>query len=224
MPEFEPDNESVSRAEKLSSRLMDDLHRISEEGPLSDISREMFSNQQYSDETEGVPISDVVTNVAQMASEFAMARLWDGNVACLKLNNGDLAPISMTEFFGANYGSSVWIEFWERYGLFPPRKFLRDVLRRSKAGMEEVVLTDVREATDAAGRNLTSFLSYRFTGIKHWREWIEGIGPHLFGGSKGPTLSAGLGSGNPPPPPGVASGGGLQVQVSCLTPGLRIHV
>src|SRR4051794_17847032 len=123
MPEFEPDEESVSRAEKLSSRLVDDLRRFSEEVSPSELRREMFSDQRYSDYADGVPIQDVVKNVGQMASEFAMARRGDGEIPCLKLDTGDLAPISMTEFFGGpfgpTYGSEEWIEFWERYGPFP---------------------------------------------------------------------------------------------------------
>jgi hypothetical protein len=230
MPEFNLDDESISRAEKLSSRLAHDLRRVSEEGPPAEMRRELFSEQRYADEAEGVPINDVVTNVGQMAQEFAMARRWDGKILCLKLEQGDLAPISMSEFFGGphwpSYGSEEWIEFWERFGPFPfpPHRLWREFLRHSERGEDGVVITDVHEAVEGVERNLSSFLSYRFAGMKRWREWIQGIGGRFFGGSKGPSRSRGPGGGSSPPPPAVGPGGGLQVQVSCLTPGLRIHV
>jgi hypothetical protein len=58
--------------------------------------------------------------------------------------------------------------------------------------------------------------------MKGWAEWIRGTGIPGFGGSKGPPR--GKGSSSLPRPPAVGPGGGLQVQVSCLTPGLRIHI
>lgn len=230
MPEFELDQESVSRAEKLSSRLMQDLRMVSEGGPPPDVRRELFSEQRYAEQAEGVPINDVVINVSQMATEFAMARRWDGGVPCLKLHDGDLAPISMTEFLGGsfwpNYGSEEWIEFWERYGPFPfpSHRFWREILRRSEREAEGVVVTDLLEAVGGVERSLSGFLSYRFAGMKNWREWIQGIGGQRFGGSKGPPQTRGPGGGSPPPPPAVGPGGALQVQVSCHTPGLRIHM
>lgn len=230
MPEFELDQESVSRAERLSSWLMHDLRMVSEEGPPSDMRRELFSERRYAEQAEGVPINDVVTNVGQMATEFAMARRWDGKILCLKLKDDELAPISMVELFGGplwlSYASENWIEFWERYGPFPfpPHHFWQEILRRSERAEEGVVVTDFREASEGVERSLSGFLSYRFAGIKRWREWIQGMGGLLFGGSKGPPRSKGPGGISPPPPPAVGAGGGLQVQVSCLTPGLRIHI
>ncbi len=226
MPEFELDEQSVSRAERLSSQLMQDLRMVSEKGPRSEMRRELFSERRYAEQAEGVPINDVVANVGQMATEFAMARRWDGEILCLKLDDGELAPISMTEFLGGvlwpPYGSEDWIEFWERNFPFPfpPHRFWRDVLRHAEPQEERVVVTDIREAEGGIRRSLNGFLSYRFAGMKRWAEWIQGIGTQLFGGSKGPAAS----SSSPPPPPTVGAGGGLQVQVSCLTPGLRIHI
>jgi len=192
--------------------------------------REFFSEQRYAEQAEGVPINDVVFNVGQMAGEFAMARRWKVGIPCLKLHDGDLAPISMAEFFGGSnwpsYGSEEWIRFWERYGPspFPSHRFWGEFPRQSEQGEEGVVVTDISEAVGGVERNLRSFLSYRFAGIKRWREWIQGIGGQFFRGSKGPPQSKGPGGGSPPPPPAFGPGGGLQVQVSCLTPGLRIHV
>jgi len=102
MPEFELDEESVSRAEKLSSQLTRDLRRVSEGGEPPGMRRELFSEQRYAEQAEGVPINDVVNNVGQMAQEFSMARRWDSGIPCLKIHDGDVAPISMTEFFGGS--------------------------------------------------------------------------------------------------------------------------
>jgi hypothetical protein len=164
-----------------------------------------------------------------MAEEFATARRWAGEVPCLKLTDGNLVPISITEMFGGpdsqSYGPEVWSDLWERYSPFPPHLFWREFLRGSRRAKEEgVVITDWREALGSVERNLTDFLSYRFSGMKRWREWIQGVGDQFLGGSKGPPSSRGPGRSSSPPPPAVGPGGGLQVQVSCHTPGLRIHV
>ena len=229
MPAFELDEESLSRAQGLSSRLMHDLRTVSEAGRPSEMRRELFSEQRYAEQAEGVPISDVVANVGQMATEFATARRWDGEIICLRLDDGELAPISMTEFFGGpfwpGYGSEDWIEFWESSGFpFPPHRFWRDALRRSGQEEERVLVTSIPEVLETVQRNLNGFLSYRFAGIKKWGEWIHGAGRQMFGGSRRPPRGGGSGGSSPPPPPAVGPGGGLQVQVSCLTPGLRIHV
>ncbi len=109
MPEFEPDKESISRAEAFASKLMHDLRMVSEEGPPSRKLRELFSEGRYAELTEGVPINDVVTNVGQMATEFAMARRWGNELLCLKLDDGGFAPISMMEYLAGplwpSYGS-----------------------------------------------------------------------------------------------------------------------
>jgi hypothetical protein len=220
MPEFELDEESVSRGEKLSSRLMDDLRRVSEKGAEPEMRRELFSEQRYSDQADGVPINDVLADVGQLAVEFAAARRWHGEVPCLKLDDGTLAPISFSEFFGGplwlSYGSADWFELWDRYfGLpFPPGGFWREILRRS-GPEEQVRITNLEEAEGGLKRNLGGFLSYRFAGMKRWGEWIQG----RYGISRSK-----LPSGGTPPPPAVGPGGGMQVQVSCLTPGLRIHI
>jgi len=93
MPDFQLDAESVSRGEKLSSRLMQDFRRVSEKDPSSEMRRELFSEQRYSEQAEGVPINDVITNVSQIAMEFAAARRWDGEVPCLALGNGEMARL-----------------------------------------------------------------------------------------------------------------------------------
>jgi hypothetical protein len=229
MPEFELDKESVSRAEKLSSRLMNDLREVSEGGPQSEMRRELFSEQRYSEQAEGVPISDVVANVSQMAMEFATARRWDGEIACLKLDDGGLAPISLAEFFAGPsssfYGSEDWVELWDKYfgGPFPPHRFWREILKRSGRQEEGIVVTDVREAEGGIQRSLSDFLSYRFAGMKRWAEWIQEIGTHRPGIPRWLFRRKGS-TGNPPPPPAVSPGGGLRVRVSCSTRGLRIHV
>lgn len=215
MPDFELDQESVSRAASLSSRLMQDLRMVSEQGPPSEGRREVFSEQRYADQAEGAPIADVVDNVAQMATEFAMLRRWDSEVLCLKLDDGELIPISISESLGGSpwpYGSQHWFEFWEREFPLPfPRRFWRDILRRSGQDEEQVKVVNVREAEKGVGRNLSAFLSYRFAGMKRWTEWIQGVRNPLFGGPGASSSGAGTGSAGPPPP-AVGPGGGLQVQ------------
>lgn len=224
MAEWDLDPESVRRAETLSSRLMDDFRRVSEQGPEPEMRRELFSEERYSQQAEGTPINDVVTNVSQMAMEFATARRIDGEVPCLKLDDGELAPISLAEFFGGGAFSS-WLEQFERYFGFPgPHRLWREVFWRSGSQEDGVVVTDVHTAEDGVQRSLNGFLSYRFAGMKRWAEWIQGAGIRGFGGSNAPPRGKGSITSSLPPPPAVGAGGGIQVQVSCLTPGLRIHV
>ena len=80
------------------------------------------------------------------------------------------------------------------------------MLRHFAREGEKVTMADAREVTGGVERSLKSFLSYRFAGMKQWGEWIQGR-------NRSAT-----------PPPAVGPGGALQVQVSCLTPGLRIHI
>ena len=238
MPEFKLDPESVSRAEKLSSRLMQDLRMVFEEGPSSGMRQELFSERRYIEQAEGVPINDVVTNVSQMAMEFAIARRWDEKILCLKLDDGELAPISMAEPFGGlslpPYTSVDWIELWDRYGdfSFPLHRLWRDVLQHAASKEERIKMIDVRESEEGTQRNLERFLSYRFAGMKKYTEdrttptrlrWFQRIRNRLFGSSTRSPRGRGADSSDPPPP-AVGSSGGLQVQVSCITPGLRIHV
>lgn len=151
MPEFEPDQESVARAATLSSRLMQDLRSVAEEGPPSRMRHKLFSEQRYSEQAEGVPINDVVTHVGKMATEFAMARRWDNEILCLKLDDGEFAPISIGDYFGGSsslsYGSDNWLELWEREFPFPfpLHRLWREVLRSSPE-QEGLIVTNVPEA------------------------------------------------------------------------------
>jgi len=225
--EWDLDPESVKRAETLSSRLMDDLHRVSEQGSEREMRRELFSEQRYSEWADGTPISDVVTNVGQMAMEFAMLRRSGGDVPCLKLNDGQLAPISLAEFFGGGallpFGSENWLQLFDRYFGFPGH-FWREIFRRSWPKGDGFVATKVGEAEGAIKRSLSGFLSYRFAGMRKWAEWIQGAGIRGFGGPNAPARGKRPTTASFPPPPAVGAGGGLQVQVSCLTPRLRIHI
>jgi len=124
---------------------MDDFRRVSDHGPEP----ELFSEQRYSEQAEGVPINDVVTNVGQMAMEFATARRFDGEVPCLKLSDGGLAPISLAEFLGGGaflpFGSENWLQLFDRYFGFPGH-FWREIFRRSGPQGDGVVATNVGEA------------------------------------------------------------------------------
>jgi hypothetical protein len=203
MPDFELDEESVSRAAELSSRLMNDLRMVSKEGPPSQMRRELFSMRRYAEQAEGVPIADVVENVGQMATEFAIARRWDNEILCLRLDEGELAPVSMSESFGGPlwpyFASEDWLEFWERYFHLPPRRFWRDIRRRSAQQEEQLIVANVDEVEGGVERSLKSFLSYRFAGMKKWAEWIQGIGNQLFDGSPGSPRGSGPGRSITPP-------------------------
>lgn len=223
MADFKPDQESVSRAKSLSSQLMTDLRNMVESGSRSEMRRELFSAQRYEQEAAHVPISDVVTNIGQMATEFAMARRWDGEILCMKFSDGELAPISMATYPGG-YGPEGMIEFWERYGPFPMHRYWREFLWHERSEEDHVILTNVEEAEEGIQRSLSNFLSYRFSGMKKWAEWIQGKGISNSVKSTDTSDVSGSGSAQPPRPPAVGAGGGLQVQVSCSTPGLRIHV
>jgi len=236
MPDFEPDHDSVSHAEATSSRLINDLRRVSKERPPAATRRKLFSESRYSEQAKSAPIHDVLANVNQMATEFAAARRWGGEIPCMKLNGGELAPISFSEFLAPptrpTYGASEdWLDIWDQHFPFRLRTRLwRKTLKRLRQSEERVVITDIREALEVVQRNLTSFLSYRFAGMQ--RSWTQEVETRERGEMKrrGSSPTSGKSKGSTPPPPPVGSlptagpPGVLRVQVSSLTPGLRIHV
>ena len=219
MPEFTPDQESIARADRLTSRLMHDLRMLSERRPSAEARRELFSIERYTEEAEEVPLTDVLATFGQMATEFALARRWDEEVLCLESAEGELIPVSMTAFPGGPfhpfYDYGDWMELWERYGPFPPsllHRFWQELRRRHQHPYR---ITHVSEAEEGVQDSARRFLAYRFAGLKNWSAWIQGAG------SSG---SSGAESGGGATPPSVGTGGGLQIQVSCRTPGLRLHV
>jgi|ERR1051326_1588095 hypothetical protein len=236
MPHFEPDKESVYRATELSSRLMKDLRRVSEEGS-SEMGRELFSQKQYDEQVYGAPIIDVVRNISQMAVEFAMIRRWDYKVLCLKLDDGEVAPIAMTGFWGSadsSLGSGLedWFEVWQRW---LPGSYLRDIWRDTlyRMGQEDqhLIISDVREIEGAVERNLAGFLSYRFAGVKESEEPrksapkaspIQRLRDWLIHRLDPTAPRSGRPNDSPPDPSDGSSG--LHVKVSCQTLGLRLHV
>jgi hypothetical protein len=222
MADFEPDEKSTARATALAARMMEHLRQLAEEAPPYEVRRSVFTEQRYAEQAKGVPITDVVSNLRRMATEFAVARRWDGAVPCLKLEKGEMVPISITEFLGGPWPQSLgvenWIEWYERYEGVPFKQLNRAWREALRGGALEgrFVVADIRKIEHSVQRNLSSFLSYRFAGIEWWTNWIRGVGGRFPGGPRGPASTQ--------PPPAVGPGGGLQVQVSCLTPGLRIHI
>ena len=227
MTEFTPDEESVSRAEIVSSQLMKDLRETTQSSSPSDIRRELFSVRRYADQAGDVPIGDVVANIGQMATEFALARRWDGEIPCMRLDGGEIVPISISAFFEGPfpgfYSSTSFMEFLERYGPFPfpIHRYLKELIRHEDSEDNNVLLSHVEEAEERAQPSLAKFLSYRFAGMKRWAEWIHGKDTADSNTQKTSGSSA---AAPPPKPPAVGAAGALQVQVSCSTPGLRIHV
>jgi hypothetical protein len=125
-----------------------------------------------------------------------------------------MIPISLFES-GAGPGPSIadWLTILERDFPWPfGRHLLRETLRKFKQREESLIVTALDEATEMAERNILSFLSYRFAGIKLWSGWMQEF-HDLFSRHPSGAVSSEAGP-----------SGGLQVQVSCSTPGLRIHV
>ncbi len=221
MTEFQPDEKSVARAEKLSARLMSDLQAAAEKGARSEGPQDRFSEQRYAKETEGVPVNDVVAHIGQMAAELALARRSDGPIPCFIFSDGELAPISVMGLFGTPWWSADnLIDISAPYPPFPYslHRLWQEVVRRADGDTKQIKLINPYQVPDSIQRGLTRFLSYRFAGYEGWREWILGSSLR----SSGTRVQSP--SGAPPPPPGVGACGGLQVQVSCSTPGLRIHI
>jgi hypothetical protein len=224
--EFEPDPEARRRAENLSARLMRDLRKVTERGPRSDFRRQVFREAHYREEAAGAPIQDVVDDVAEMANEFAVSRRIDGEILCARIGDGELAPVSLRDsLHGAPwpFGSTQWWDVWEEFPFPFPRGVWRDAIKRAaRDGDEELVSTSVEEAEAMTERNLASFLSFRFAGLKllpDWLHWNRDAGSG--GGRPGPPRSD---STSNPPPPVTGTGGGLQVEVTSQTPGLRLHI
>jgi hypothetical protein len=202
-PGFEPDEESRARADAFTNQLIQDLKIVLEEGAHPEVMSELFSQRRYADRSEGVPIADVVENVAQMAAQFALFSRLEMGTPCVPLNDGSEVPISIWGIFG--------LPRHYPHVLFG-REYVLEALRSYGQYDQHLTLTDVGEATENARGNVGTFLSYRFAGMKLWNALIRRFGD--------------LGSGAPqmPLPRGVGAGGGLQVEVFCSTPGLRIHV
>jgi hypothetical protein len=157
--QFEPDEESVKRAETFTSNLMRDLHTVVEEGPRSEVVREVFSQQRYAEQAEGTPIADVVQNVSKMATEFATLRRWDSGIVCLRVEDGGLIPVSLFEPSVGSTSLSGWYDFLDREFPFHfGRRFVGGLLRRLKQQDENLTVTDLNEAEEGARYNLQSFL------------------------------------------------------------------
>src|SRR5260221_9580187 len=223
--EFEPDAEARRRAENLSARLMRDLRMVTERGPRSDFRREVFREAHYREEADGAPIRDVVDDVAEMANEFAMSRRIDGEILCARVGDGELVPVSLRDSLqGAPgpFGSAQWWDVWEEFPFPFPRSMWRDAIKRAaRDADEELVSTSVEEAEAMTERNLASFLSFRFAGLRLLPDWLRWNRDAGSGG--GPPGPPGGGRTSNPPPPAPCAGGGLQVEGSCQTPRLRLH-
>lgn len=221
--EFEPDPDARRRAENLSARLIRDLRVISERGPDIDFSRQVFREAHYREEAANAPIQDVVDDVAEMAHEFAISRRIGGEILCARVGDDELAPVSLRDSLHGPFGGAPWWEFWEEFGFPLPRRIWREAIKRAARNADdELISTSVEEAEAMTERNLASFLSFRFAGLKLLPDWLHWRRDDSGGGPPGPPRG-GSASGPPPPPIG-GSGGGLQVEVSCQTRGLRLHI
>jgi hypothetical protein len=118
----------------------------------------------------------------------------------LDLGDGELAPISTSNFLDellvAALPAREQLEVFFRYR---PR---REVYSRAPFGDDKVRMAGFDEAEEGVRRGLRGFLSYRFAGLKMDRQ----ARPRAAASGRGVVA------------------GGLQVEVSCRTPGLRIHI
>ncbi len=222
MSSFELDPDSVRQADGLSSQLTNDIREVVQQGyPLEPgQTPESFSGRRYEQKVKSVPIDDVVSHVSQMAIDFSQMCHLDNRIPCMRLGETDLVPVSIRALFG-----DQWIETEHSYRLNPhyfDRLYDRVIHIQKILTGRRLEIADFDSVIEGVQRSLSWFLSYRFSGIKKWAEWIHGLGGADEGaGDPGPS---GVSSAQPPRPPSVGSGGGLQIQVSCRTPGLRIHV
>ncbi len=223
MANFQVDPESIERAEKLSSRLVNDLRKASADRANSQFREFVLLERGYVDEGTEPQIADVIENINQMATDFALARRWDGKVPCLRLKDGGLAPITFNEFFGASASEGrvmvdhpIYFEPSFAYGRW------REVLRTiEKEADDNIVLTEVPEAEERVQKSLNSFLAHRFAGLKTLGEWVK------LGRKFGPRFLSGIYKwrrNSQMLPPGISEDGGMRVRVSCRTRGLRLHV
>jgi hypothetical protein len=200
MPDFELDAESISRAEDISAELLNEVE-LAARGSRSDAH---FSDKRYERRSDGVPVSDVVSNVSLMADEFAIARVMDANLPCLMFGDRDVSPISITTLVpppsGRTFGSKERAEFWQE----PDNRRLWHELHNQLigGGVEgRIISWKFERAASFIKFGLTQFLSFRFAGIKTWHSLLRAQGM-----------------------PVVGPDGGLQMRVSCRTPGLRMHI
>ena len=188
--------------------------------------------QEYPEHAEAAPIQDVIENVANMAEEFAAAKDIGVKIPCLSFEGEGITPLAISGSFrsrgypfedmGLPFDIILPLGMWTRIG----PHYYRDVSQKLSRFYEQV--GDIRtvgilDTIETVESSLASFLSYRFEGFKR-RE----SDPHSTGTPYTPDSKAPPGSGVPvdapwPPPPPGDPGGGLKVQVSCNTTGLRIH-
>lgn len=223
MPKFELDPESILRAEEISSHLMKALRGGRDRVAYTPI-YSVFPEMGYRGDEERGLIDDVVANVSNMATDFATARRWDGEIPCLKLEDGSWAPISFGEFFAGFYGSEREVMYDGPYfdRQFPPYRVWHETLKYYQREEENVIVAKIDEAEKRVEQSLNLFLAHRFAGIKRFGQWMKRkskfVPPFLYRIYNERSRNV------PPSPPGISENGGLKVRVSCRTPGLRLHV
>lgn len=205
--------ESIFFAERVSGRMVEDLEKSVDSGFSRGALEELFNESRYSDDFRNVPLQDVAVHLRRLGSELATARERELPIACVDYKNGEIAPISMMRlgrdrFLWERIGGAI---FQERYRLAPQRVAARDwkrvveILVREE---ENVVSLPYRETLKGFERSLAHFLAFRF-------EWRRLIDSYRWAGD------GGEGGGSPPL---SMVGAKLAMEVSCNTPGLRVHV
>jgi hypothetical protein len=234
--DFHPDDECEELARKLASSTVEDLRKSRESshsGEDSRISLDLHARQLGID----APLRDVSFVMEEFAWQWELAREFGGRMPCVRIGEegeGETVPLSVPfEWpFPRHFRSWRWMR---RAFPFPPDYFYEayESFLRSRGEIEGIAIESADKALQQLQKGLGSFLAFRIAGFRAWTSWMMGGiktgqgNSHDKGGKKPPGGGGGRGrsgSGNSPPlPPSSAPGGGLGVEVSCMTHGLNIE-
>ena len=231
------DGDSDERARSLSYELVNSLRSISNvrvnirEGWARRPLYKQFSKATFKKQAGEAPIGDVVADVGQMAEEFAIAReYYSRRVLCWKLDDAGWVPVSITKNLLHTVGiSEEDLAFSEAFqALEHSNSYLRPriwhkVVDRAHEVNPRFHVFHVQETEGQLESNLTAFLSARFTGMEVLNREAGGIAD-IGGLGSGPSHDGGGLEHGATAPPRVGVPNGLRVKVSCVTPGMRIHI
>jgi hypothetical protein len=220
MMEYTPDARSVSIAAAIASSLTNDTRA----NPYTTGRGGGLRSSDLRRDVEGTPIEDVLEDYERLAWELAWA--WESkvDVLCLQLSDESVAPISIVGADEFRY-LALGARTRNRDEFFRRREMS---LHRAEIAEGRVVPLEPSTVLNHVQRGLQAFLSYRFSGTRSHAESMVrsrqrsgGFNAGSFGqGSDGFARPGGFGS-----LPSASGGGqGLEVTVSCNTPGLRIHI
>lgn len=224
---FQPDSESVALAKKLTDVFMRDVEGENFARPYDSRRTRAYASEVGVE----APLHDVPLAVSHFSSIRFAARETNESLLCVRLDDGTSAPVGF-DFFLPNFAQTFGGIPWPRFP-YPDPFLWRELIRwwrqnneysRSSLERDDFLFLSVKEATGMFRNGLENFLSFRIAGFRHWREWMSGREGESQGRRGKSPSGGGSGRGGVPRPPSVSPGGGLSVQVSSLTHGLRLHV